>query len=261
MVYDVELIVLCPFSLQRIHNSLINRFFTKFDARGHFVPNDMLAFVYPTDRFSRCKYDAIENDNAISHDLKLNAELEKSYQSIIKGVGEISRRLLESLEADEQQQQIGSNSEASALISSLKSSAESMIGESESSKQGNADLSISLLAKLYHFHVRANALLWTRNDNQKHTESIEFSLGDVVKHKVYGFRGVVSAWDTKPRMDVSNWDGLKEVQNPNEKPFYHLYPDVNDCIAAFGSPRHYRVSSVNPLSTFCYAFHILSNAL
>jgi hypothetical protein len=41
-------------------------------------------------------------------------------------------------------------------------------------------------------------------------------------------------------MDVSNWDGLADVENPNEKPFYHIYPDVNDSISAFGSPRSFR---------------------
>ena len=41
-------------------------------------------------------------------------------------------------------------------------------------------------------------------------------------------------------MDVSNWDGLKKVEKPNEKPFYHIYPDATDCISAFGGPRHFR---------------------
>ena len=39
---------------------------------------------------------------------------------------------------------------------------------------------------------------------------------------------------------MSNWDGLTEVDHPEEKPFYHVWPDVNDCIQAFGGPRNFR---------------------
>jgi len=88
--------------------------------------------------------------------------------------------------------------------------------------------------------VEINAMLWARSSSQKQKQNINFSLGQIVKHKIYGFRGIVVAWDPKPRMDVSKWDGLKDVDNPNEKPFYHIYPDVNDTIEAFGGPRHFR---------------------
>ena len=75
-------------------------------------------------------------------------------------------------------------------------------------------------------------MIWIRDQNQSHKSNIHFSLGQIVKHKLYGFRGFVVAWDPKPRMDVSNWDGLADVEHPNEKPFYHIYPDVNDSISA-----------------------------
>jgi hemimethylated DNA binding protein len=69
---------------------------------------------------------------------------------------------------------------------------------------------------------------------------IQFNLGDIVQHKVYGFRGVVVGWDPKPVVDVSNWDGLVEIENPNEKPFLHIRTDTRDCEEAFGSERPFR---------------------
>ena len=48
------------------------------------------------------------------------------------------------------------------------------------------------------------------------------------------------AWDPTPSVDVSRWDGLQDVENPMEKPFYHVIPDANDCVKAFGSERSFR---------------------
>ena len=69
---------------------------------------------------------------------------------------------------------------------------------------------------------------------------ILYSLGQIVRHKLYGFRGVITGFDEKPRMDVSNWDGLQGIEDASEKPFYHIRPDINDCIKAFGGPRDFR---------------------
>ena len=33
---------------------------------------------------------------------------------------------------------------------------------------------------------------------------------------------------------------MQDIDNPNDKPFYHIRPDVNDCITEFGSPRSWR---------------------
>jgi hemimethylated DNA binding protein len=68
-------------------------------------------------------------------------------------------------------------------------------------------------------------------------ESLRFSLGQVVHHKVFDFRGVIVAWDAKPTLDVSRWDGLQHIENPMELPFYHVAPDRGDCIQAFGGER------------------------
>lgn len=72
-------------------------------------------------------------------------------------------------------------------------------------------------------------------------DRIRFPLGTVVKHTKYGFRGVVVAWDPFPKADVSNWDGLKDIEGDvNAMPFYHVIPDLNDTVEAFGAERPFR---------------------
>jgi hemimethylated DNA binding protein len=69
---------------------------------------------------------------------------------------------------------------------------------------------------------------------------VRFRLGDVVHHKVFGYRGVVIGWDPKPTVDVSRWDGLERIDDPARHPFYHVVPDRNDSIEAFGAERPVR---------------------
>ena len=67
-----------------------------------------------------------------------------------------------------------------------------------------------------------------------------FAVGDTVRHKKYGFRGVVLAWDPTPVTDVSHWDGLQDIANPQSQPFYQIIPDQNDCRNVFGGERSMR---------------------
>ena len=223
-------------SLQRIENNLIKQYFTKFEG-GYFVPNKMVSYVYPLDRYSECNFGVVQGTGTDKVEPKdSSSELTRSRLAITEGIRFISRGLVLSLSESMGQEQV-IHDESMLLISSLMSSAESMAVEVES----NSDRTVFVsLAKLYAFYVKINSMLWTRHVNMQHKQNIEFSLGQVVKHKIYGFRGLVLAWDSKPRMDVSNWDGLAHIERPQEKPFYHVYPDVNDCISAFGGPRSFR---------------------
>ena len=234
-----------PPSLQRIHNNLIKQYFTKFDD-GHYVPNKYVAYVYPLDRYSDCSYGNVGSvtDKKIesTQHPTTTEQLTRCSLSIINGVGYISRRLMLSLsESMGQHQEV--EDEAFSILSSLATAIDAMAIEDESSpqkKKKNSEHAMLLLSTLYHFKVKIDSMIWIRDQNQAHKSDIHFSLGQIVKHKLYGFRGFVVAWDAKPRMDVSNWDGLTDVENPNEKPFYHIYPDVNDSISAFGGPRSFR---------------------
>lgn len=48
-------------------------------------------------------------------------------------------------------------------------------------------------------------------------------------------------WDPYPKADVSNWDGLQDIEGDvNSMPFYHVIPDLNDTVKAFGQERPFR---------------------
>jgi hypothetical protein len=38
---------------------------------------------------------------------------------------------------------------------------------------------------------------------------VPFQVGDVIRHKKFKYRGVVIAWDERPKVDVSGWDGVR----------------------------------------------------
>jgi hypothetical protein len=45
---------------------------------------------------------------------------------------------------------------------------------------------------------------------------------------------------SEPACEVSHWDGLEDIDNPAQYPFYHVVPDPNDTIVAFGVKRQWR---------------------
>eukprot|EP00804_Cyclotella_cryptica_P027490 CCRYP_007465-RB/>CCRYP_007465-RB protein AED:0.01 eAED:0.01 QI:1883/1/1/1/1/1/3/591/596 len=227
--------------LHRIHNNLINQYFNKFES-DHFVPNNVLGYVYPMDRYSSCDIsegresstssastEAVEGEQLTDPRLP---DVKAACMTIIQGVNKISNRLVSSIEHDSTDQ----NSKCNFLESLLSGiSTQAKIDED----QPTLSLYSTILA-LYHFHVKINSLLWSRKIHLDHKPNIKFSLGQIVRHKLYDYRGVIIAWDPKPHVDVTNWDGLQHVDNPQNQPFYHIRPDENDCIRAFGGPRSFR---------------------
>ena len=235
--------------LRRIHNHLVHQYFSKFNPNegGHFSPNNVLKYVYPLDRFSSDGNEGIEKniDSLIKNSnakLSVSPELQDSCEAIINGIHDIGHRLL--LPVLELNKQKSSDDKAVvSLASTLLSSLQSMTIENKRgipSASSPLDLAISSLRRLNQFYAKLIALQWSHDIHKKNENTIDFKLGQTVKHKLFNFRGVVVAWDPKPHMDVSQWDGLQGVDNPNEKPFYHIRPDVNDCIREFGGPRSWR---------------------
>ena len=76
-----------------------------------------------------------------------------------------------------------------------------------------------------------------------------YHVGQVIRHKKFGYRGVICAWDKRPRCDVSNWwathrkaealclkhysefvsphdcirDGVRGLPSRDRQPFYFVY--------------------------------------
>lgn len=158
--------------------------------------------------------------------------VETSCARITRGVEIISKELISSYEHC-----IGEDKRNDNFV---RRSLSDFADQASFSSKQTIDAVYSSLSSLFHFHVKVNSSLWTRKQHLEHTSKVKFSLGQIVKHKLYDYRGIVVAWDRKPCVDVRNWDGLQQVENPHNKPFYHIRPDENDCVRAFGGPRSFR---------------------
>eukprot|EP00308_Calcidiscus_leptoporus_P024299 CAMPEP_0119354208 /NCGR_PEP_ID=MMETSP1334-20130426/3227_1 /TAXON_ID=127549 /ORGANISM="Calcidiscus leptoporus, Strain RCC1130" /LENGTH=589 /DNA_ID=CAMNT_0007367695 /DNA_START=934 /DNA_END=2703 /DNA_ORIENTATION=- len=64
-----------------------------------------------------------------------------------------------------------------------------------------------------------------------------FSIGQVLRHKKFGFRAAVFGWERRPQIDVSGWDGVAGLPSGAAQPFYKCVPDMADCISLLGGPR------------------------
>ena len=71
-------------------------------------------------------------------------------------------------------------------------------------------------------------------------QGIRFCIGEVLRHKRFGFRAVVIGWDRRPEVDVSQWDGVVGLPSGAEQPFYRMLPDLSDCVENLGGPRDVR---------------------
>lgn len=229
--------------LQRIHNHLVKQYFDRFH-RSHFVPNRLLSFTYPLDDYSS----EFESENL--------PELAQASAAIVRG----SLRIIESI-ISIISDHIGDDEEYDelALLSTLLIDLKRNTAAIEDTSDEN-EAAMLAIKWMYSFHVRVtaskflyctclllpllieipNLVQWARRVNKRVKPKIEYSLGQIVRHKLYGFRGVIVGFDEKPRIDVSNWDGLQGVEDASEKPFYHIRPDINDCTKAFGGPRDFR---------------------
>jgi hypothetical protein len=49
-----------------------------------------------------------------------------------------------------------------------------------------------------------------------------YRIGQVIKHKQFGYRGICTGYDLRPTTDTTNWDGVKELSLGQEQPFYRV---------------------------------------
>jgi len=109
-----------------------------------------------------------------------------------------------------------------------------------------AKFSVTLAAQHLHdwllLQLELLDLGWECQIALEHASKPEYRIGQIVKHKVYNFRGVVVGWDPQPSVDVSRWDGLQHLSAEEIKkmPFYHVVPDPHDCTREFGAERGLR---------------------
>ncbi|CAJ1954524.1 unnamed protein product [Cylindrotheca closterium] len=217
--------------LLRIRSSNVSEFFTRFDsASKSFVPNEILEYEYPKDTMI-----------STSAPTQLSDATEAAAEDIIMGVKETAAYMRSIIMGYSSAPESRNLKILGFFLEKLDAILEGDVLEMKD-KLFNKELPSNRLAALHlqqllNFIVNVGELLWERRRARENTKENKFGLGDIVTHKVYGFRGVVVAWDPEPMMDVSMWDGLQHIDNPQDYPFYHIIPDHNDCIEAFGAER------------------------
>ena len=86
------------------------------------------------------------------------------------------------------------------------------------------------------------ALCDARSERQQR-EGIRFSLGQLVQHEQFGFRGVVCGWDRRPQTDVSQWDGVAGLKSGAQQPFFLVLASQRDLLARIAAQQAERESS------------------
>lgn len=236
VAFQPDLELMNDISLCRIRGYQVPRYFDRFDATSKcFVPNEARQYEYPLDE-AHLKTTDQEAAAAVERN-EIGGSIVTGVQAFASRLG---RRILDETSSAESR---GLNVivDFEHRLSRL-ASGDVMTDEDRLTK---VEIKNDLLATLHlrwllNMSLELSELLWQRRLSKAAIDGIEFRLGDIVRHTKYDFRGVVVAWDPKPSVDVSQWDGLGDVEDPNEKPFYHIIPDQADCIKAFGGERSFR---------------------
>ncbi|KAL3131480.1 hypothetical protein ABBQ38_007787 [Trebouxia sp. C0009 RCD-2024] len=82
----------------------------------------------------------------------------------------------------------------------------------------------------------AQALTYLQSTRQKHLDArgVQFTVGTVIRHKKYGYKGVIYAWD---RVCDRPPQWAQEMQVNHDQPFYGVLPDEHDCTRLFQGAR------------------------
>ncbi|GAX09532.1 hypothetical protein FisN_16Lh225 [Fistulifera solaris] len=197
--------------LQRIRHEMVDDMFDGFD-QGAFVPPPLLAYTYPNDEIPHRRSHSLPRD------------IEDLAKQMVQSVQDFANELERIIE-----QQAGGPLDglhltalAAGHVAPTKielSFVQQVIQESVHP--------ITMVA----LHVRdliafVDQLQDAFTHRLRQHPPIHFRVGDVIRHKVFGYRGVVTGWDDRPVVDVSRWDGIQALiqqgKDPNEMPFYHV---------------------------------------
>jgi hemimethylated DNA binding protein len=97
----------------------------------------------------------------------------------------------------------------------------------------NPDNKQNQAIELQNFHSDVESLV-----NQAHYPIAIYEVGQVIRHKKYNYRGVISGYDHRPILDVSKWDGVQGLKLGQEQPFYRVVPDQRDTEEFLGPGSH-----------------------
>lgn len=232
-------------SLKRVRNSLLNHHFSKFDAtRMAFVPGSVLEYEYPDDIHAANQDHARDQLDESRYDLAKHENAKRVLTGVKNMVSILQRIILDTSSCVEERNLSILVEVERRLIAIANGQFYENMADKLSSSHGMSSshkLAIKSWSSLTNIAIEINNILWQRQRAKENIDRVHFPLGSVVKHKKYGFRGVVTAWDPYPQTDVTNWDGLQDLEGDvHSMPFYHIIPDLNDTVKAFGQERPFR---------------------
>ncbi len=241
-----------PSDQRRVDNRLIAGHFDRFDAlMGRFEPTVDLRFLYPGSPPAAVA--AAERGGTGVAGRKLAHFVDKSAKALAKCVEppkavtkaelESSARSLHIADPDSIEALKTPRGRPPTLIHSIAQRVGSaQVASSVAAEVPGADVSrplqplfdalrehLDLVDYVHRLHERRQ----TKSDRT----GIHFNIGDVVRHRKFGFRGAVIGWDHLPMVPVDHWDGVQGLPSGTAQPFYYLTPDTSDVKEKFGSPR------------------------
>ncbi len=264
--------------LCRIHNEFIRRIFTKYDSSTlTYVPNTYMNYTYPTingkcddkiDTTVTTKFDpsncTSENDEADSRTTKIMSDMKEKIQGFALHLVSFIDEMVGDGPNDTSsysKHPNQSNHQLMDVFTDIRNDIHSMATSDKlqplstqlaTQLRGIELISRSVMHAMYHRRL-SKATITMKSTNEKSDKAHQhrdkettseftpkFNLGQIVRHKVYNFRGVVAGRDIEPVYNVSKWDGLRDIPNAKDLPFYDIIPDQQDCIEIFGGERPLR---------------------
>lgn len=192
----------------RIRNEAISDCFDRF-CGTRFIPNSLKSYEYPQDASDVVVYEGPELIETCNH--------------IVQSIQNCAKELEEIL-VDVNKQQTTPRSALTMLWRQLKQISAGMLRNDDGAEY---DTKIAQTMHYLRFFMGVSERVFETTFQRERSlrAVVKFQLGDVIAHKKFGFRGLVVAWDPEPAINVSQWDGLKDIEDPLGKPFYRVLVD------------------------------------
>eukprot|EP01025_Chloroclados_australasicus_P064149 TRINITY_DN8531_c0_g2_i1.p1 TRINITY_DN8531_c0_g2~~TRINITY_DN8531_c0_g2_i1.p1 ORF type:complete len:313 (+),score=17.94 TRINITY_DN8531_c0_g2_i1:54-941(+) len=83
-------------------------------------------------------------------------------------------------------------------------------------------------------------------------KSVQYHVGQVLRHKKFGYKGVVVGWDSECQR--AEWANKQSVSP--QQPFYHIIPDEEDCVRLFSHAQHIKYVAQENLVNLPYTIFV-----
>eukprot|EP00949_MAST-11_sp_MAST-11-sp1_P004260 g4260.t1 len=196
---------------------------------GRFLPKHHLAYQYAMDEEEIC---AARNERYES--------LKESLETVLNYGRELADAVqtLEYAEEDEELRQMLISVVRGVSFGAEEGEGKDDVGET-SLEAPLEERALEVLQVLHRYRQVLLALRSTRETKSDRSD-IDFKVGQIVRHKQFGYRAVVFSWNHRPVIDVAGWEAVIDLPSGDEQPFYYTLPDVEDCVHAFGDVRETR---------------------